>query len=590
MSPTNCEHLAAATTIVVLLGFAADAHAQDLAGKHRGPAVHRERAERAPSLRPSPEPAPAQSHPLPDPAPAGKSTTRPHRGGDRNRAPSVVTRQVIVQVQISGCHTGCHGLRQSQAAEQRSTAIQVTNEAPHARRETSSRRIDAPGRTRLLQFQLGCRSHCFGSTPMRYRTLPQSISRVVARILAAIRLTRPRADRPTAREQAATEQLARQLQEAGSRTTSQRQQASQTETSAQVDHDGAPSVGAPAKAPSVPEQTGGASSALDEQQIWQLQIGCVMHCVDTVMRQQADQSTAVGAVPTGANTDASARAPERAQASQFVTQVQIGCLSWCFDSTERQLAHFGSAMGGSDRAEITGSPAGASPPPEADVRPVDSESRGGAPAASMRGRDSIMPAKRGGRARRTRTCVLARTALRTRRVSSDRRLSGSFEPRLSGRCRASTRMRVRALHSRRHMSLALIRIGEIMYPPGPGTARDHRSGGWRALAIGRGRTCETCGSSSGRSARRASQREGDAAPRALGTRRTLRVCGAGGPHTRSRARCRSCEGDFGSPGPRPRAGCCPRIFWTGAWLTARRSFDQPAGKRRHARRAATCVL
>ena len=165
---------------------------------------------------PAPATTPADRTVSDAPPAAARRARPPGVDGSRARKKLIVNRQVIVQVETSGCTRHCRGLRQSQTAEQRSTTVQALGRLPRGRGHTLTTQAVTSNARRLVQIQLGCHSHCIGSTLTVRRPTPGTIRRIVAQLLSAIRLGRPRASRPVAaREQAVTDQLARQLEVGG---------------------------------------------------------------------------------------------------------------------------------------------------------------------------------------------------------------------------------------------------------------------------------------------------------------------------------------------------------------------------------------
>jgi hypothetical protein len=222
-----------------------------------------------------------------------------------------------------------------QAAQTNSTVQQVggavqlagTVEAPAASGLTST----------ITQIQLGCLSDCFRTT-----TADPSTAALTALVLSELNgLVPPSGSGPAqptpAIDQSVVEQIICQVQNAGS-SGAQAQTASQTSTAVQVVEVGAPSgsgdsgtVGPQSPAPQAVAQT--------QQQTWQLQIGCLFYCTDSQQVQQAHQSsttTQIFVVAPGAPDAPSGAAV--ASVTQTIWQLQVGCLAWCWDSTQLQAA------------------------------------------------------------------------------------------------------------------------------------------------------------------------------------------------------------------------------------------------------------
>jgi hypothetical protein len=105
------------------------------------------------------------------------------------------------------------------------------------------------------------------------------------------------------------------------------------------------------------------------QGIWQLQIGCVAFCQETAQYQQAEQwnSTVQALIATPTSVSGTAASMANATA-QLIWQVQIGCLFWCDDATQRQIAsahntlvHLPAAPSSSESGSA--SPSGQAPSP-----------------------------------------------------------------------------------------------------------------------------------------------------------------------------------------------------------------------------------
>jgi hypothetical protein len=176
-----------------------------------------------------------------------------------------------------------------------------------------------------------------------------------------------------ATEQSVVDQFSCQGQAGGG--AAQTQTASQTSTTVQIAQAAASLPGVPqsltvvAPVPQVVDQT--------EQQIWQLQVGCLFYCVESQQLQEAQQSTTtIQIVAAASGSSAGSRAVAIAVVQQTIWQVQIGCLAWCWDSTQAQAA---STQGTIPVA--TGPPAGEGPAPGPGPAPGQAPGPGPAPAA-----------------------------------------------------------------------------------------------------------------------------------------------------------------------------------------------------------------
>ena len=189
----------------------------------------------------------------------------------------------------------------------------------------------------ITQIQLGCLSGCFGTT-----TADPSTAALTALVLSELSgLVPPSGSgvtQPTpAIDQSVIDQIICQLQGAQS-SGAQVQSASQASTAVQLVEVGAPSgsgdsgtVGPQIPAPQAVAQT--------QQQTWQLQIGCLFYCTDSQQVQQAQQSSTtiqIFAVAPGSSGVPSGAAV--ASVTQTVWQLQVGCLAWCWNSTQLQEA------------------------------------------------------------------------------------------------------------------------------------------------------------------------------------------------------------------------------------------------------------
>jgi hypothetical protein len=239
-------------------------------------------------------------------------------------------------MQISGCTTNCQGASQVQVAVQQSVTVQVTGAAVQSATGLDTQPSPSPSSqvtSIVTQFQIGCITECFGTT-----TTGASTAAFTQQLLSEFNSLQPACDsssnEPTTIE-SVVDQVACQLQAAQTAAT-QTQVASQSATTVQVT-DAAP------------------PAAQVQQGTWQLQIGCVFHCVDTQQVQQAQQSITiinVQAGPSGSNPNAVD------VTAQIIWQLQIGCVAWCYDATQVQVAAQSTAI-------VDESPPPPSPPPPA---------------------------------------------------------------------------------------------------------------------------------------------------------------------------------------------------------------------------------
>jgi hypothetical protein len=256
---------------------------------------------------------------------------------------SNTTAQTIVQVQISSCTSHCQGVTQVQQAVQSNSTIQSVGTAGTEARvlETPPPGDGAPQSTSTIsQLQLGCLTHCFGTT-----TADPSTAALTQLVLSELGSLLPPSGSGPAQPAPGTEQnvvtqVSCQTQVGGAEVT-QFQSASQTNATVQIVLTSVASVAS--SDPAAVDQT--------QQQTWQLQVGCLFYCVDSQQVQQAQQSTTTIQIVAGGSGGATVR--------QTIWQVQIGCLAWCWNSTQVQQA--------SSQSTIT---VLASPPPPPEDTPA----------------------------------------------------------------------------------------------------------------------------------------------------------------------------------------------------------------------------
>ncbi len=322
------------------------------------------RADQAPAVAASPPattPAPSQgddqaaagsagptggaSLPPPTQTAAPGDQTPPGGGAAPSPAASNTTTQTISQVQIAGCTVGCTGTTQVQGAAQQNTTVQATAPAPSGGSApvastgtdagSTGSGIAAPQRSSVItQVQVGCQSHCYGTTTTTPALPPGSgpdATAIVNQLLAAVMPPGvPTLPPLPAQQQSVTAQTIDQSQEGGDTTAVQTQQATQISATSQTSE---PSSTAPA-----PGSSGASVGAVVnqvEQVIWQVQIGCLLDCTQTTQYQQAQQSDTTIVAPAPGTTSAGTA---DTQSDQVIWQLQIGCLFWCYDATELQSA------------------------------------------------------------------------------------------------------------------------------------------------------------------------------------------------------------------------------------------------------------
>ena len=164
----------------------------------------------------------------------------------------------------------------------------------------------------VTQIQIGCIVECFGTT-----TTEPSTADVIQQFLSDLNALQPACGSSSPQLAPATEQSVVDLVACQVQTVQtiaeQTQVASQSATTVQVT-DTTPVSQSP-----VP-----LSVAQAQQGTWQLQIGCVFHCVDTQQVQQAQQSITIIQVQTGASGSNPAQVDVT---DQIIWQVQVGCIA-----------------------------------------------------------------------------------------------------------------------------------------------------------------------------------------------------------------------------------------------------------------------
>jgi hypothetical protein len=372
-------------------------------------------------------PAPS-TNPAP-PAPSDQATPQ-----DQTPTPtqSNTTTQTIGQVQNLGCTAGCSGTTQTQSAGQQNNTVEVlppssdppvsatppsATPSPSSTTSSSSSTTPSPSSpatpspsspatpspsstTTVTQIQLGCVSHCSGTTTIS--SDPQLAEQTIGQLLKSSAVpTLPSQNPVAANQQNVVDQSAFQSQQGDGATTVQGQDAQQTNSTAQSGTPTDPPAGSPADPPpsfsgldsavlnvlstvenllatigtpsdegsaagdappshpasapadptSSPADPGGSDNGpagssseplapvvnQTEQAIWQIQIGCLMFCTDTDQSQQAAQSDSTFLVtPTPATPTGGGSAT--VSTYQLIWQLQIGCIFWCYDAVETQTA------------------------------------------------------------------------------------------------------------------------------------------------------------------------------------------------------------------------------------------------------------
>jgi hypothetical protein len=261
-----------------------------------------------------------------------RSTQPPSSSGAAQEtlaAESTATSQLAWQVQISPCTSRCIGTHQWQVAEQQNTTLQVGGHEGAGRNGTLGGAGASVGSSEVRQIQIGCLAHCFGTTTTTtdpsiagYRDALERILRELATGLAGLG-SRPAIATNT------VQQSSYQSQSGAAEASAQSQGVSQVGDSAQLLDAGAEAVRGQSR--EVFNQT--------TQGIWQLQIGCLIFCHQTTQYQQAEQDnrttqTASASAPVAGGSVAAAANVT----AQLIWQAQVGCMFWCYDASEQQIA------------------------------------------------------------------------------------------------------------------------------------------------------------------------------------------------------------------------------------------------------------
>lgn len=240
-----------------------------------------------------------------------------------------------------------------QAAQESATIQSVGNAGEHAVALAAQPPPPASSQptSTTTQIQLGCLSHCFGTTTPDASTLATT-QLVLSELSSLVPPSDPPSPQPSpGTAQTVTDQFSLQVQDGSAAATSpQVQTAAQASATMQVFLASVPSrVNTAPGAPQVVDQA--------QQKTWQLQIGCLFYCVDSQQVQQAQQTTTTSALVAGP-----AAATAVTDVQQSIWQLQVGCLAWCWDSTQLQTASAQSAPPPPPPAPAPGPGPGPAPP------------------------------------------------------------------------------------------------------------------------------------------------------------------------------------------------------------------------------------
>jgi hypothetical protein len=250
------------------------------------------------------------------------------------------TTQVVSQMQVSGCLSHCHGASQTQVASQQNRTVQSVTGNPHP--VPVSTPPPGPSSSRIKQVQIGCVSDCFGATSTGTAHLgPHELSQLMQALGAAN--SHP-ATPVTGVVQNTVSQTSGQTQSGAAGPDSQVQSANQASLTIQA----------------LPADLVFNSTT---QAIAQIQIGCLFYCYGTSQYQLASQSnTTVEVSPSAAAMSTATASSVVNLTEQLIWQLQIGCLMWCWDSTQSQSA--------SSNDVLVELPAPPPPPPAQPLDPV----------------------------------------------------------------------------------------------------------------------------------------------------------------------------------------------------------------------------
>ncbi len=315
----------------------------------------------APNGRPNVPPSDGVTPPQP-PA-TGANGVGATSGPDPTTPPSEsnTTSQNIWQLQISGCTSNCQGTTQTQAAEQQNTTEQVldgTGGLPTATGTQTGSGAQSQSTANITQIQLGCVANCFGSTTTTSAAISTAALQALQQVLSD--LGAPGSQRGSPGEGTEQNTVAQSIAQWQDGAPVQSQDASQNNVTAQVTGFTG-SVASELQAALVPSASVVAGVSNETQQsIWQLQVGCIIFCSGTVQSQKADQSnTTVQVVVGGAASAVQTGAEAMNIATQLIWQLQVGCLFWCYDTVQIQSA----ASSNTTLQAVGTGPAPPGPPP-----------------------------------------------------------------------------------------------------------------------------------------------------------------------------------------------------------------------------------
>ncbi len=310
------------------------------------------------------------------PDPTAPDPTAP----DPTAAPneSNATSQNIWQVQISGCTNSCQGTTQTQSAEQQNTTVQVldgTAAVPTTAGTQTGSGASSQSTPNVTQVQLGCMADCFGSTSTMSAAISTAALQALQQVLSVLGTIGSQSQ--TLGQETKQNTVGQSISQWQDGAPVQSQIASQSNVTAEVTgftRSVANELQAEL-APSMPAVAGVSNAT--EQGIWQVQVGCIIFCSGTVQSQRADQSnTTVQMVGAGAASAVQAGAEAVNIATQLIWQLQVGCLFWCYDTIQIQ-----SAASSNNTLQVVGAmpaPPGTPPPPP----PAPGQTTGGGSAVN----------------------------------------------------------------------------------------------------------------------------------------------------------------------------------------------------------------
>jgi hypothetical protein len=336
-------------------------------------------------------------------------------GGDEGTlaAASNATTQLIWQVQISECVAHCTGITQHQTAVQQNSTRQVLAGTPAGavNQDKPTAGEGSKASASPTQIQLGCLTHCSGATTTSatgpqgaayLQLLQQVLDKLLHELLGAIAAALPGPSPAPAGLENAVAQVSYQSQSAPGPVLAQTQSVEQASAAEQLYQPPSALIaalqsdlgGRPAASAQAVNQT--------EQGVWQLQIGCLFFCEETVQYQEAAQSnTTIQAIEAVSDTASAAAASVANSTSQLIWQAQIGCLVWCSNTTQLQIATSENALIVMDgQRPVAPPPSAKSPtPPSAGSKPAvlpaapgsSQSAGGGAPASASIGASTPLP-------------------------------------------------------------------------------------------------------------------------------------------------------------------------------------------------------